>query len=200
MRAISAERLQQQVEFLVEIDKLKTVMRRTDLISADRRENDAEHSWHLAVAAMVLAEYANDPIDLSKVIKMVLIHDLVEIDAGDTYCYDVEGAKDKEEREQRAADRLFAILPQDQGKEFRKLWAEFEEGATAEAKFAAALDRFQPVLHNLRTDGRSWSQHGIVRQQVAKRIAPIADGSARLWHYISRLIAEAVAAGILKEK
>lgn len=185
------ERLLRQVEFLAEIDKLKNVLRQTRLIHEDRRENDAEHSWHLALAAIVLAEHANEPIDTAKVIKMVLIHDLVEIDAGDTFCYDYEGAKDKEEREQRAADRLFSMLPGDQGREFRVLWDEFEERKSPEARFAAALDRFQPVLHNLRTGGGTWIRHGITRDQVEERNAPMAEGSRQLWQYISELLDEA---------
>lgn len=193
------ERLLQQVEFLVEIDKLKTILRQTRLIHEDRRENDAEHSWHLALAAMVLAEYANEEVDLAKVIKMVLIHDLVEIDAGDTFCYDYQGAKDKAQRELKAADRLFAILPQDQGREFRALWEEFEEVVTPEAKFAAALDRFQPVLHNLHNGGGTWVHHGITRAQVEERNAPMAYGSIKLWEYVSACLDKAVADGILKE-
>ena len=193
------EHLQQQVEFLLEIDKLKTIMRRTILVSADRLENDAEHSWHLALTALVLAEYANVAIDLGKVISMVLVHDLVEIDAGDTYCYDVEGAKDKALREEKAADRIFGLLPREQSRELRQLWEEFELGETPEARFASAVDRFQPVLFNLRTGGRSWEENGISRKQVDRRVAPIALGSTVLWEYIARLLDEAVAQGILKE-
>lgn len=193
------ERLLKQVEFLVEIDKLKLILRQTRLIHEDRRENDAEHSWHLAMAALILAEHANEDIDLGKVLKMVLIHDLVEIDAGDTFCYDLEGAKDKAQREQKAAQRIFGLLPADQGEEFHALWEEFEERQTPEARFAAALDRFQPVLHNLRTGGGTWARHGIVRSQVQQRNAPMAEGSVALWDYISELLDDAAAQGILKE-
>ena len=193
------KRLQQQIEFLVEIDKLKLILRQTRLIHEDRRENDAEHSWHLALAAIVLAEHANGDIDVARVVKMVLIHDLVEIDAGDTFCYDLEAGKDKGEREQRAADRIFALLPQDQGQEFRALWDEFEERKTPDAKFAAALDRFQPVLHNLRTGGGTWARNSITRDQVEERNAPMAQGSTELWEYISELLAEAVSTGLLKD-
>ncbi|NLO87076.1 MAG: HD domain-containing protein [Firmicutes bacterium] len=193
------ERLLQQIQFLVEIDKLKTVLRQTRLIDADRRENSAEHSWHLAVAAMVLAEHANDSIDLAKVLKMVLIHDLVEIDAGDTFCYDYAGYADKALREERAAERIFGLLPQEQGREFRALWQEFEERATPEARFAAALDRFMPVLHNLHTGGGTWTRHGITRAQVEERNSPMAEGSVTLWAYISRALDEAEAAGILED-
>ncbi len=193
------ERLQQQVEFLLEIDKLKTIFRRTNLLHADRFENDAEHSWHLALGAMVLAEYANEEVDMGKVIPMVLVHDLVEIDAGDTYCYDEEGAKDKVQREKLAADRIFDLLPTEQSRNLRQLWEEFEGGQTPEARFANAVDRFQPVLFNLRTGGRSWEENGITRKQVDGRVAPIALGSTELWQYINRLLDEAVDRGILKE-
>lgn len=193
------ERLVKQVEFLVEIDKLKTILRQTHLIHEDRRENDAEHSWHLALAAILLAEHANEQVDVAKVMKMVLIHDLVEIDAGDTFCYDYEMAKDKAQREEKAADRLFGLLPADQGGEFRDLWDEFEERVTPEARFAAALDRFQPVLHNLHTGGGTWKRHGITREQVEQRNAPMAEGSQRLWDYISGRLDEAVNSGAMKE-
>ena len=193
------QRLLQQVEFLVEVDKLKTILRQTHLIHQERRENDAEHSWHLALAAMVLAEHANEVIDIAKVITMVLVHDLVEIDAGDTFCYDYEGAKDKAQREERAADRIFGLLPEDQAHSFRNLWDEFEERETPEARFAAALDRFQPVLHNLHTGGGTWKRHGIPRAQVEERNSPMGQGSVRLWQYVSRLLDEAVASGMMKE-
>jgi putative hydrolase of HD superfamily len=183
----------------VEIDKLKLILRQTRLVHEDRQENDAEHSWHLALAAIVLAEHADGDIDVARVVKMALIHDLVEIDAGDTFCYDLEAGKDKADREQRAADRLFAMLPPDQGQEFRALWNEFEERNTPDARFVAALDRFQPVLHNLRTGGGTWARHGIMREQVEERNAPMADGSVRLWKYISSLLDQAVSEGILKD-
>ncbi|HOC06205.1 MAG TPA: HD domain-containing protein [Bacillota bacterium] len=193
------KRLHQQVEFLLEIDKLKTIFRRTRLLHADRFENDAEHSWHLALAAMVLAEYANEETDMGKVIAMVLVHDLVEIYAGDTYCYDEEGARDKKQREEAAADRIFGLLPKEQGEKMRALWEEFEGGQTPEARFANAVDRFQPVLFNLRTGGRSWEENGITRKQVDARVAPIALGSKRLWQYINQRLDEAVDQGILQK-
>lgn len=193
------KRLQQQVEFLLEIDKLKTVFRRTRLLHAARFENDAEHSWHLAMAAIVLAEYANEEADMSKVLPMVLVHDLVEIYAGDTYCYDEEGARDKKQREEAAADRIFGLLPTEQGRKMRALWEEFEGGQTPEARFANAVDRFQPVLFNLRSGGRSWEENGITRKQVDGRVAPIALGSKPLWQYINQLLDEAVEQGILKK-
>jgi putative hydrolase of HD superfamily len=155
------DRLKKQIAFIEEIDGLKKICRKTLLMDGTRCENDAEHSWHLAVMAMLLCEYSAQHIDLLRVMKMVLIHDIVEIDAGDTYCYDCEGNVDKREREEKAAERLFSILPADQAAELRALWEEFEECKTPEARFAASLDRFQPLLHNYRTQGRSWKEHRI---------------------------------------
>src|SRR5438874_2362757 len=154
--SLENERFERQIRFILEIDKLKTILRRTYLIHADRAENTAEHSWHLAIMAILLAEHANEPVDVARVVKMVLVHDIVEIDAGDTYFYDPLGAADKAEREHTAADRLFGILPPDQSLELRTLWEEFEAGTTADARFALALDRFMPQLHNYYTKGRSW--------------------------------------------
>lgn len=193
------DRLAQQVAFLLEIDKLKTIFRRTSLVHAQRFENDAEHSWHLALAAMILAEHADVVVDLGRVLQLVLVHDLVEIDAGDTYCYDAEGAKDKARREELAARRIFGLLPRDQELEFRALWNEFEAGESPEARFANALDRFQPVLFNLVNQGRSWRENGIKRSQVDARVAPIARGSETLWQYLGTLLDGAVARGILEE-
>src|SRR6056297_294642 len=156
------QRLEQQVAFILEIDRLKTIYRRTYLTDTSRFENSAEHSWHIAVMAMLLAEHANTlEVDQLRVIKMLLIHDLVEIDAGDTFAYDTAAHADKAAREQAAADRLFGLLPADQAAEFRALWDEFESRQTPEAKFAGALDRLQPLLHNLYTHGRSWREHGV---------------------------------------
>jgi putative hydrolase of HD superfamily len=192
-------RLDAQIRFVIEIDKVKHVLRQTDLMDGSRRENDAEHSWHLAVMALLLAEYAAGDIDLSRVARMVLIHDLVEIDAGDTFCYDEEGAKDKAEREQAAADRIFAVLPDDQAVELRALWDEFEARETADAKFAASLDRLQPLMHNYHTQGAAWRRHGIVRSQVVSRNEHIAEGAPVLWEYARRLIDDAVTRGYLAE-
>ncbi len=192
------DRLERQMEFLVEMDKLKQVLRQTWLMDATRRENDAEHSWHLGVMALVLAEHAVDSgVDLARVIKMVLIHDVVEIDAGDTFAYDDVGALDKEAREQVAADRLFGLLPVEQAEEFRGIWEEFEARQSAESRFAAAIDRLQPILHNYHTRGKAWMQHGITADQVVARNRHIADGAPRLWHYVERLIEDAVAQGFL---
>ncbi len=192
------ERLERQIEFIVEIDKLKKVCRQTVLMDGSRHENDAEHSWHLAVMAMLLSEYAVDKgINVSKVIKMVLIHDIIEIDAGDTFCYDEKAHEDKQEREQRAAERLFDILPPDQTQEFMGLWEEFEERKTIEARFAAALDRLQPLLHNYHTNGHSWQKHNITSDRVIERNGAIEEASNVLWNYAKELIDKAVDKGFL---
>ena len=187
------DRLARQLYFILELDKLKSVYRRTYLIDGTRSENSAEHSWHLALLAMVLAEHANEPLDVGKVIRMVLIHDIVEIDAGDTYIYDAQD--DKAEREQRAADRIFGLLPPDQAQEFRDLWEEFETRQTAEARFASALDRFIPQLHNFHTQGRSWKEHGITSERVLMRNVEISHGSNALWEWTQLLIERAEAEG-----
>lgn len=191
-------RLAQQIEFIVEIDKLKQVLRRTWLTDKSRRENDAEHSWHLGMMAILLVEHAQQPqLDLLRVLKMVLIHDLVEIDAGDTFAYDEAGARDKAERETAAAARIFGLLPSDQAAELRALWEEFEARQTPEAKYAAALDRFQPMLHNRRTQGKAWQEHGITADQVITRNRHMAEGAPALWDYARQFVADAVAKGYL---
>nr|WP_230968051.1 HD domain-containing protein [Nostoc sp. WHI] len=189
----------QQIQFIIEIDRLKQVMRQTLLTDGSRQENSAEHSWHLAVMAIALAEYAPEDVNIFQAIKMLLIHDLVEIDAGDTFCYDVQGNHSKAEREAQAALRLFGLLPDDQGSELRLLWDEFEAGKTPTAKFAAALDRIQPLLHNQQTQGGSWRIHGIRREQVMKRVAPVETGAPELWPFVLQLIDDCVTAGYLKE-
>lgn len=192
------DRLKQQIRFVIEIDKLKRVARQTILMDRSRLENDAEHSWHLAVMAMLLSEYAaENGIDLFRVVKMVLVHDLVEIDAGDTYCYNDEDIQDQIKREEQAADRIFSILPDDQSKEIRLLWDEFNDRETPEARFAAALDRLQPLLHNYNTDGLMWKKNDIRRSQVILRNRPIKDGAPTLWEYAARLIDDAVEKGFL---
>ena len=195
---METDRLEKQIRFLLEVDKLKTILRRTYILHADRSENTAEHSWHLAITAMILSEYANEEIDISRVIKMVLIHDIVEIDAGDTYLYDAAGAADKAEREGAAAQRLFGILPPDQEQEFRDLWDEFERRETIESRFASALDRFIPQLHNYHTQGRTWKEHGITADRVLDRNACIADGSSTLWEWAQALLNDAVEKGFLR--
>jgi putative hydrolases of HD superfamily len=196
---VPINRLTQQIQFIIEIDRLKQVMRQTLLIDGSRRENSAEHSWHLAIMAIALAEYAPKNVDIFHAIKMLLIHDLVEIDAGDTFCYDVQGNHSKAEREAQAALRLFGLLPAGQGSELRFLWDEFEAGETPTAKFAAALDRIQPLLHNQQTQGGSWRIHGIRRDQVMKRVAPVETGAPELWPFVLKLIDDCVKAGYLKE-
>jgi putative hydrolase of HD superfamily len=192
-------RLARQMDFIREIDKLKCVFRRTLLMDGSRYENDAEHSWHLAVMAVLLKEYANEPdLDLERVIKLVLVHDLVEIDAGDTYCYDEAGHHDKAAREQAAANRIFALLPEDQGAGLRVLWEEFEARETPEARFAAALDRVQPLLHNYFTGGQIWAKHGIGSGKVRERNQHVEEGSRELWHYAESLIRDAVKQGFLE--
>jgi len=165
-----------------------------------RYENDAEHSWHIAVAAMLFLEYADDPnVDLLRVIKMLLVHDLVEIDAGDTYAYDDAACRDQAEREVKAAERVFGLLPSDQEAEFRSLWDEFEARTTPEARYAAALDRFQPLLHNYLTGGRAWREHGVTSDRVRARNRPVGDGAPVLWQHAEDLIRDAVAKGWLAE-
>ena len=161
-------------------------------------KNDAEHSWHLALLAFLLSEYSNEPIDVLRTIKMVLIHDIVEIDAGDTYCYDEEGYKDKSERETKAAERIFGILPHDQKNEMYNLWLEFEDRKTPEAKFAAVLDRIQPIMLNYTKDGISWKKHGISKEQVIKRNEHTSEGSDTLWQYIRSILDDAAEKGLLK--
>ncbi|NLJ74310.1 MAG: HD domain-containing protein [Firmicutes bacterium] len=193
------ERLQQQIQFIIEIDKLKQIYRQNLLIDGSRRENDVEHSWHLAVMAMVLQEYSAEPVDLTKVLKMVLLHDLVEIDAGDTFCYDPEANLDKAQREEAAADRIYGLLPADQRDEYRALWEEFEEGRTAEAKFAACLDRLQPLIHNYKTNGGTWMMHQVTSEQVKKRMEPVKEASSILGKYVQWIIEDSIAQGTLKE-
>ncbi|MGB3652533.1 MAG: HD domain-containing protein [Rivularia sp. (in: cyanobacteria)] len=191
-------RLTQQLQFIIEIDKLKNVLRQTLLIDASRRENSGEHSWHLAMMTMILAEYATEGTDLFRAMKMSLIHDLVEIDAGDTFCYDVQGYENKAERELEAATRIFGLLPEEQAKELRLLWDEFEARVTPTAKFAAALDRIQPFLHNQQTEGGTWKIHNINRSQVMKRMAPVEEGTPELWDFILAEIEDCITKEYLK--
>ena len=192
------DRLTQQLQFIAEIDRLKHILRQTWLLDASRRENDAEHSWHIAVMALLLVEHAEAPVDLSRVVRMLLIHDVVEIDAGDTFIYDTAGHADKDEREQRAADRIFGLLPPDQAAELRALWDEFEARDSAEARYAAAIDRLQPLMHNYLTQGKAWQAHGVTADQVLAMNRPrIGAASAALWQAAERMIAESVAKGWL---
>ena len=192
-------RLEQQIAFLREVDKLKTVIRQTYIVDESRQENTAEHSWHIAIAALTLAEHSDEPVDINRVIKMLLVHDIVEIDAGDTFAYDVAGHEDKDAREQRAADRLFGLLPDDQQREFRALWDEFEALQTPEARFARAVDMLMPMLHNYHSEGKGWRENGVVSQQVLNRQKQIGKASSALWEAGQKLVAEAVATGTLDE-
>lgn len=210
------ERLKKQLEFLLTLDKLKNVYRQTYILCDDlpqgskefddnfkekkplpRRENDAEHSFSLAIAAAVLAEYSNEPVDVAKVMKIVLVHDAVEIYAGDTYCYDDEGAKTKEAREKAAAEKIFGTLPEEQAAEYRALWEEFERNDTPEARFSNAMDRIQPLLLNYSREGYSWKEHGVNSSQVRKRFDRVKDGSAELGQMVDDLLDKAIENGFL---
>ena len=194
------ESLARHIELLMEIDKLKTVYRKSYLTSdTSRRENSAEHSWHVAIAAMILAGHCQEEIDLLHVLKMLLIHDIVEIDAGDTDALDSVGALDKEEREKRAAERIFSLLPASQSREVRELWTEFEARVTPEAKFSRAVDRLMPILHNYHTHGKRWLEDGIIREQVLEVNQIIQDGSPELWQFVLTMIEESVAKGYLSK-
>lgn len=193
----SDSRLAAQIAFIIEIDKLKTILRQTLLVDSSRRENDAEHSWHIATMAFLLAEYADDGVEPGRVAKMLLIHDVVEIDAGDTFIHDEVGHGDKDAREQAAAKRLYGILPADQAAEYHGLWREFEERLTADARFAHSLDRLQPLLHNFETQGGTWKSNRVTAHMVERLLPRIEGGSTRLADYARALIAEAVARGYL---
>ena len=193
------ERLSAQLAFLLEADRLKQIERQSLITVSRRRENTAEHSWHLALFALVLGEHADDDIDLARVVAMVVLHDLVEIDAGDTYAYDDAGYATKVAREQKAADRLFGLLPEDQGSYLRGLWEEYEAAQTPDARFANALDRLQPVLLNHATDGETWAAHGVTADRVRARNSVIAQGSAGLWAAALARIDDAVAKGWISE-
>jgi putative hydrolases of HD superfamily len=191
----SAERLTRQIAFLIECDRLKDIVRQTLNAHSGRPENDAEHSWALCLFVMTLAEHSNTPIDVLRVMKMLLIHDIVEIDAGDTFAYDTPRLVDQHEREAVAATRIFGLLPADQMAEFRALWDEFEDRQTPDARFAHAIDRCQAMLLNCLSKGVTWSRHNVRLDQIRARNAPIGDGSAALWTHMSHLLDEAVQAG-----
>lgn len=192
-------RLEQQLQFIVEIDKVKNIFRQTYLADAGRKENDAEHSWHIALMAYLLQEYADEPVDVMKVMIMVLIHDLVEIDAGDTYAYDAAGAKTKRAREEAAADRIFGILPEDQGNYFRSLWEEFEAYESADAKYAHLLDNFQPLLLNDASNGKSWIEHEVKKSQIYKRNEKIGETSAEVWKCMQGIVDKHIELGHVKD-
>lgn len=194
------ERLKQQFDFFREIDKEKFIERQTYLTDGIRKENDAEHAWHMAIMTILLSEYANEKIDVLKTVSMLLIHDLVEIDAGDTYAYDEEAKKTQKERENAAADRIFGLLPKDQQEKVRNLWEEFEAYETPEAKFAHAMDNIQPVMLNAATDGKAWKEHEVHLKQILGRNEHTAEGSKVLWDYTyENLIAPNIKKGRIQE-
>ena len=192
-------RLDQQLKFSAEIDKMTQVYRRTLLISGERQENDAEHSWHVAVMALLFKEYCIEEPNVERAIKMLVVHDLIEIYAGDTFAYDVKGNQDKAEREALAADKLYSQLPEEQGAELRALWEEFDAMETVDAKYAACMDRLQPLLHNTLTEGHTWRDGGAVRPQVEERSAIIKEFMPEVYNWIKKNIDRSVANGWLKE-
>lgn len=194
------ERLKKQMEFALEMDKEKGIGRQTYILNALRKENDAEHGWHLALMTMLLAEYANERIDIARTVEMVVIHDVVEIDAGDTYAYDDAGNATKAEREQKAAERIFGLLPEEQGKYFMDLWLEFETTITPEAKFATAIDSVQPLMLNDASNGLAWREHEVAASKVKERaLKKIKPGSEKLYEMVMDIIAENVRKGNLKD-
>lgn len=193
------ERLKKQLEFSLEIDKEKNIFRQTHLSGHGRNENDAEHAWHMAIMAYLLKEYSNEDIDVSKVMLMCLIHDIVEIDAGDTYAYDEAGLNTQKEREDKAKERIFSLLPNDQKHILVSLFDEFEEGKTAEAKFAKAMDNLQPLILNNSNNGGDWREHGVRAEQVYKRQSKTAAGSEKLYDITDRIIKDNIRKGNIKE-
>ncbi len=197
---MQTDNLLKQVDFIKEIDKLKYIQRKTKLFNSNRHENDAEHSWHLAMMTIVLAEHSDKPIDVLKVLKMVLIHDIVEIDAGDTFIYDTSKSHINTEQELIAAKRIFGLLPSAQAEEFIATWEEFEEGITDEAKFARSMDRFEPLLQNTSNNGGTWAEFNVGYQKVYEKKSAIKNGSASIWAYAENLLNESVEKGILKKE
>ncbi|NCB91353.1 MAG: HD domain-containing protein [Clostridia bacterium] len=193
------ERLRKQRDFMLEVDKMKQIYRQTHIRGGSRQENDAEHSWHLALMAFLLTEHANEEVDVLQVMKMVLIHDLVEIDAGDTYAYDEAGNATKREREEKAADRIFGILPKDQEEELRNLWEEFEAYETAESKFAHMLDNFQPFSLNNDNGGVDWRRHQVHKNQILGRNKKTCEGSKEIWEYMETVIEDNIKKGNIIE-
>ena len=194
------ERFQKQIDFILEADKEKNIFRQTHLSGHVRRENDAEHAWHMAIMIYLLKEYANEKIDIAKAMMMALIHDIVEIDAGDTYAYDTVGLETQKDREEKAAERIFGMLPEDQKTELKSLFEEFEAYETPEAKFARAMDNFQPLLLNDSNDGGDWKEHGVCRSQIMGRHKKTRLGSAEIGQYSEELIMENVKKGNIRDK
>lgn len=195
---MSSDRLTQQLAFIIEVDKLKSILRQSFIANGSRRENDAEHTWHLCLMAVVLAEHANEPVDLLRVLKMLLVHDIVEIDAGDTFAYDVAGHSDKAEREERAAERIFGLLPADLASELHALFHEFEAQETPEAKFALSMDRLSPMMLNYASGGGGWKVNKVNAARVLKRVETIRPGSETLANAAQTLVKKAVTEGILE--
>ena len=177
------ERMKKQFDFILEADREKQIFRQTYLSDASRKENDAEHAWHMALMTILLSEYSNEKIDVLKTVTMILFHDIVEIDAGDTYCYDPKACETQAEREKAAAERLYGLLPEDQGEKLKALWEEFEECRTPEAKFARTMDKIQPLMLNAASDGRSWQEHSVRIGQILERNKRTSEGSKLLWEY-----------------
>ena len=200
LRKMTTDTLLQQISFIKEIDKIKFIQRKTKLLNSNRHENDAEHSWHLAVMTLVLAEHANTPIDVLKVVKMVLIHDVVEIDAGDTFIYDTQNNHSNTVNERKAAERIFGLLPKQQADEFIAIWEEFEAGLTNEAKFAKSMDRLEPLLQNTSNNGGTWREFDVDYSKVYEKKLAIKDGSLTLWNFAEKLLNESVEKGILKRE
>lgn len=194
------EDLLKQIDFIKEIDKLKYIQRKTKLFNSDRNENDAEHSWHLAMMTIVLAGHSDKPIDVLKVLKMVLIHDIVEIDAGDTFIYDTVKNHSNTDEELIAAKRIFGLLPKEQADEFIAIWEEFEQGKTDEAKFAKSMDRLEPLLQNTSNNGGTWKEFNVPYQKVYDKKKAIKDGSTTIWNYAENLINESVEKGMLNKE
>ena len=194
------KRFQKQLNFILEADKEKNILRQTHLSGHGRRENDAEHAWHMAIMIYLLKEYANEEIDVAKAMMMALIHDIVEIDAGDTYAYDTAGLETQKEREEKAAERIFGMLPEDQKAELKSLFEEFEAYETPEAKFARAMDNFQPLLLNDSNDGGDWKEHGVCRSQIMGRHKKTRLGSEEIGQYSEELIMENVKQGNIREE
>jgi len=197
---MNTQALLSQIAFIKEIDKIKYIQRKTKLFNSDRNENDAEHSWHLALMAIVLAEHSNEPIDVLKVVKMVLIHDIVEIDAGDIFLYDSQKNHENTDEERLAANRIFGLLPEKQANELIAIWEEFEAGKTNEAKFARSMDRLEPLLQNTSNNGGTWKEFGVSYNKVYEKKSVIKEGSKTLWNYAEGLINNSVAKGILKKE
>ncbi|MCE7992420.1 MAG: HD domain-containing protein [Roseivirga sp.] len=197
---IDQDALQKQITFIKEIDKLKYIQRKTRLFNSDRHENDAEHSWHLAMMAMILAEHSNTSVNLLRVIKMLLIHDIVEIDAGDTFLFDTKKNHTNTEEELKAAKRIFGILPEEQAKQLVDLWLEFEAGETEDAAFAKAMDRFEPMLQNASNQGGTWAEFNVSYETVIDKKKKIGNGSETIWDYARKLLDESVEKGHLKKE